>query len=699
MARVVNIRTKPRVALFVDPWRLHAEGHLNLESASQYEATLNTKFGQNSCVYLEEATSIPRSPSPLDKTPPKGLGKWYHKRKQSRNALSPLSPVPQLVVPQPASNSYSYNRLQLDETRLLELRCGQRDAPLSGEIHHINVERSPPYYALSYVWGSAIKGYTLETSQGPIGITASLCSALRRIRKSDEVMYVWVDAVCINQEDDHEKASQIRMLPNIFQSAEIVLCWIGEERDESTAAIQTLLQIRTFELAPQKWPAQLPSIPETWKDGLPPINDDIWWSIQNLFEREWFSRVWVIQEVVLAKELKLICGNYEVDWNDIMKAVDICLDDQDGPLPTDCSLRQIMPSFNPVHTLGLTKRAFENQNLSKRFNLLSLLDVFTHSKSTELCDKIFALLGIASDSNATVFNPDYSSSIDVVIRRFAHEFVRRGNAPELLYRAGSTKSIKSVSWIPNWVASQPCRTISTWRGTGGVFAAAAKLHLNASICPGDNDILQITGTFIDAVVKISSLSLRGKDIINVVNDAHAMIDKLQSYPTGESLANVKLKVPVGSAVAPCIDNAVTIEDVVRSDFDNDATLSGAFEWQENIMKINTVEDISTFLAQPKKSRDATFKYWLTAAAFIERLGNGRFFITRRGYVGIAPDSTHIGDSICIVQGASVPFVVRPAKHPGFARVHSLVGETYVHGIMYGEALAFDDTMAETIYLK
>ncbi|KAH7399670.1 hypothetical protein BKA66DRAFT_437202 [Pyrenochaeta sp. MPI-SDFR-AT-0127] len=694
LARVVNIRTKPRVALFVDPWRLHGEGHMNLESASQYEVTLSSMIAQKSCVYLGEAAANLQSPSPHNKSPERTFGKWYHKKKQNGSTLKP-----QLSMPQPSNPSYSYQRLQLGETRLLELHSGHEDKLLSGEVHHINVERSPPYYALSYVWGPATKSYYVQTSQGPISITASLYSALRRIRKRDEVMYVWVDAVCINQDDDHEKATQVRMLPNIFQSAEVVLCWIGEERDDSTMAIITLLQIRTFEVAPQPWPTHLPPIPSSWSDGVPPVNDEIWWSIQNLFDREWFSRIWVIQEVVLAKELKLICGDYEVDWEDIIKAVEICLDDQGGPLPTGCALRQIMPSFNPVYTLGLTKRAFENKSLSRRFNLISLLDIFAHSKSTKLCDKFFALLGIASDSSATAFDPDYSSSLAVIIRRFAHEFVRRGHAPELLYRAGSNKSVSFTSWIPNWVVNQPCRTISTWRGTGGVFTAATKLHLQASVSPVDEGILQINGSLVDTIINISSVSLRGKNIIILVNDAHAMIDQLPSYPTGESLVNVKLKVPIGSAVAPCIDNAVTVESMISSDINDEAMLNNAFEWKDNVMTVQKVEDIKKLLEKPKKIRDESYKYWLTAAAFYERLGNGRFFVTGRGYVGIAPDRTHIGDQICIIQGASVPFVVRPVKHQGFVSVHSLIGETYVHGIMYGEALSFDNVKKQTIYLK
>lgn len=179
-----------------------------------------------------------------------------------------------------------------------------------------------------------------------------------------------------------------------------------------------------------------------------------------------------------------------------------------------------------------------------------------------------------------------------------------------------------------------------------------------------------------------------------------MIDQLPSYPTGEALAIVKLKLPIGSTVAPCIDNAITVEDVIRSEPDEEDTmLNNAFEWQDNVTNSKKVEDIVTLLERPKKTRDRSYRNWRTAAAFWERLGNGRFFVTARGYVGIAPDGARLGDRIAIVQGGAVPFVLRPGKHQGFTSVFALVGEAYMHGIMYGEALGFADVKTESIYLK
>jgi hypothetical protein len=161
----------------------------------------------------------------------------------------------------------------------------------------------------------------------------------------------------------------------------------------------------------------------------------------------------------------------------------------------------------------------------------------------------------------------------------------------------------------------------------------------------------------------------------------------------------KPRSPIGSAVVPCIDNTVTVVNLLHSNLNDAATLDSPFAWQDQVDQLKSAEDVVDFLKTPIKHRKQSYSYWLTAAALFERLGNGRFFVTKRGYIGIAPNRAHIGDQIYIVHGASVPFVLRPAKHPGFVSAYTLIGETYVHGIMYGEALAFDNVSRDTMYLK
>jgi hypothetical protein len=381
LARIINVRSKPEIALFVDPWQLHAEGSLTLESMSQYEASFQREVR---AMYLKGPEELFQG----EKEQEKSFGRLFHRKKHSRDTPSP----------QPVNLMYRYERLNFDEIRILELNPGEEDAALAGVVSVMDLAKAQSYFALSYVWGPAMKSDQLRTSEGDIPTTSSLTAALKRLRNGKKSVCIWVDAICINQNDDHEKAIQIRMLPRIFHSADVVLGWIGDESEDSVKAIETLLQIRTLDISPRDWPKELPTIPNTWRNGVPPYDDNVWWAIGDLFKREWFSRVWVIQEVILAYELRLMCGNYEVDWDDILKAVEICLDNDADLLEAGSYLREIIPSLKPAYALGLTRSTFEDKRLSKRFNLLSLLDIFHYAKSTKECDKLFAMLGIASDS-------------------------------------------------------------------------------------------------------------------------------------------------------------------------------------------------------------------------------------------------------------------------------------------------------------
>ena len=93
---------------------------------------------------------------------------------------------------------------------------------------------------------------------------------------------------------------------------------------------------------------------------------------------------------------------------------------------------------DPAYALGLTRQSrimFTDAIFGRKFNLLELLDLFAYTEATHERDKIFALLGLATDCTGEAFDPDYESTMEDLVRRFANEFVRRGHALDLLYRA------------------------------------------------------------------------------------------------------------------------------------------------------------------------------------------------------------------------------------------------------------------------
>jgi hypothetical protein len=164
---------------------------------------------------------------------------------------------------------------------------------------------------------------------------------------------------------------------------------------------------------------------------------------------------------------------------------------------------------------------------------------------------------------------------------------------------------------------------------------------------------------------------------------------LTSYPTGESRQELKLKLPIGNAGRPYLEPTtkyLTPPEVIA---DVDSKLG---DWPtdlgKNISMVNSKQDMMNFLKKPLDMRELTWKYWKTAASFAKRTPNGTFCVTRKGYVGIVPSGAQVGDEVCVFDGGAVPFVLRKNYGREGDIIYELVGEGYIHGIMYGEVLGF-----------
>jgi hypothetical protein len=121
---------------------------------------------------------------------------------------------------------------------------------------------------------------------------------------------LWADAICINQDDNKEKSRQIRLIAQVFQSAAFLIAYLGQEEGGSDPALRTLMQIRAKEANLKEWPKSLLPMPSWEENGIPSTNDKVWKVIGTLFSRKWFRRVWIIQEVVAAASIKVVCGKW-----------------------------------------------------------------------------------------------------------------------------------------------------------------------------------------------------------------------------------------------------------------------------------------------------------------------------------------------------------------------------------------------------
>ncbi|PVH77281.1 heterokaryon incompatibility, partial [Cadophora sp. DSE1049] len=156
----------------------------------------------------------------------------------------------------------------------------------------------PPYEALSYTWGPPTPKSHIQLHGLTIAVTPSLSVALRRLRLPDCERIVWIDALCIDQSSVSEKTSQVRMMRDIYDRASRVVVWLGPSDSTSKICVEFLRSV-----AQMRFPSR--QAEEDWLVGFmnDPSNDGVWKALFDFTRREYWRRMWIVQEIVSAKKL------------------------------------------------------------------------------------------------------------------------------------------------------------------------------------------------------------------------------------------------------------------------------------------------------------------------------------------------------------------------------------------------------------
>ncbi|KAK4450969.1 HET-domain-containing protein [Podospora aff. communis PSN243] len=308
----------------------------------------------------------------------------------------------------PGAKSWDHPDPNFD--RSLYERTGRGAEPLD---RHPGV---PEYHALSYTWGSAgneVAAYvvgdkstepevTAMKNMSVILIRANLAIALRYLRRLDQPRVLWIDAMCINQADLDERCEQVKRMRDIYALATQTVVWMGEEGDESTAALDTLVYLgNQVEHYGNVYFGDAPDAaePDWWLPTVQlPYNDDTWAALRALVHRPWFGRAWVLQEVLLSGERAMLqCGRHCVPWMPIRKAF------------LTLKLKQIPHDL--LTWVMLYARAIYSHDAR---SLCRLLGWARGRLCTDARDKIYGLLGLVSPAITANIRLDYSMPVEQV---------------------------------------------------------------------------------------------------------------------------------------------------------------------------------------------------------------------------------------------------------------------------------------------
>ena len=214
-------------------------------------------------------------------------------------------------------SNFLYNKLLgKRDTRILRLFSDTDSrARLRGDLLHVDLDTRPEYVALSYVWGTASDPEPFSCSRQDIIIGKNLGQALRHVRpESGNGLFIWVDALCINQRDIEEKNAQVAMMRDIYWFAEEVKVWLGLDETGDAEYIFNAIGMSIdllIEGIEDKIPLQetlqrrVEWAPSTMQQLMP------------LFHCGYFTRTWIIQEVGLAKRAIAYWGKSMTNFHNI----------------------------------------------------------------------------------------------------------------------------------------------------------------------------------------------------------------------------------------------------------------------------------------------------------------------------------------------------------------------------------------------
>lgn len=289
-----------------------------------------------------------------------------------------------------------------EEIRLVCLHRGKANDETNITLHHSHFPRDesfvPDFEALSYVWGSTdnsetIKIVDLEGDEYAISITRNLADALPHLRSERRDRMLWIDAICINQNDLAERRQQVERMADIYSRATRVVVWLGLEADQSSLAMELMcsLGLSSHDVGNAK---------VALEDKILSYGCEALHSLHCLLDRPWFQRLWVRQEIRLAEDALLICSSSYVPLESFATSIGVFRANRDYFTKTDVYL------WNRIAFI------YDLLNTSVEAGLFDLLRHVSRCRCTDPRDKIYGMLSLLSveESEKLDIHPDYSLS-------------------------------------------------------------------------------------------------------------------------------------------------------------------------------------------------------------------------------------------------------------------------------------------------
>ena len=588
------------------------------------------------------------------------------------------------------------DQLQGRKIRLLSIELDTYRAPIRCHLIEASLDDLPEYEALSYVWGDSTCTEQIMCNGQIHHVTTNAARAIRRIRlgisspnpkkdttdpgakyqkptdseENDDIKrpasshftsvssspkryrpkFLWIDALCIDQTNDSERSHQVQLMRDIYSKAGRVIVWLGDTKAsfKRMAALSAIIELvaQNFTSNRQLRPLTMSEVQSrlsymTW--------EDIWGNISAAFLSEWYTRVWCVQEVVLAQDSTVLYRNAEVACEDMAKLCKWLKHHVHHKWRPKSGVRNDHIAFSNTYSAS---RRFDHKVLygERSTNPASILFSSRKLKAKDPRDRFYGLLGLFKE---VIIDIDYSKSVSEVYR----DSVLQTTASSLRVLScvyhGYTYHRKEnwPSWIPDWQSGEWRNPLDTRRIKGSGASRRRVGSCDAELARAG--CLQLRGIMCDRIVATTRY-LRKSDNLEGPSFAQLHEDFLDLW--GKSLH------------APHLSTLLPWARIFTGGYMHDTRLSLATKAEQE------EQFVSDFTAFIRGSRDegALGCRKKTNDAMARR----RAFLTGKVWLGIGPMCMRPGDVVVVFHGGFSPYALRPVQdRPDH---YYLMGECYIH---------------------
>jgi hypothetical protein len=573
--------------------------------------------------------------------------------------------------------------------RIAILRPGKGGDPIHVTLRPESFsDDSVPYYeALSYAWGSSAgprRRILLDTALGNVSsvtdahlprwfdVHQNLYEALRQLRRTKEPRYLWTDALCINQVDDGEKSVQVERMGDVYERASRVRVWLGSadhESDEAMRILQSLGEQVEFDLDHLILRSRKDAADPSLGDPLVAnqYSEREWRSLLHFFNRDYFSRFWIRQELALPNPdvMTVHCGARSMSWP-VFRAAWWSLDVKAKPadIPAAVLVRE---RFREIYSCFMMSRRGKLTFKDMRF-------LYQSCKCQNPRDRVYALLRFLLPGVALKIRPDYSKSVEQVYTD-ATVADLRDDSPfgvDILAECEYDEGWKAPSWVPNW--NVPSGHRAKVRGNSFAawpFPASLKLELLRGV-------LVTTGVQIGVIESARQMGFEG-------DDSDALDQKVAQFIKDILGEDARAERPLRTFCASALDDILRClcgdYFVEFADLGGSLPLPSLVAVRKHIYCRLSSTSIEADVAEALEAMSS----WRRFCDEVLHFSSGQlFFHTAEGYMGVCSPAGQVGDVACVIPGCVNPLLLR--RRPDVRnRAYNIVGAAFMASFSHSEA--------------